>query len=167
MSVIIGVLAVLAVTLLVVAFIAWDINSKVILPKIIKEASELSFSKENIGSYLEVLTGIVALLFPISLSIINDAKGDYFNSKEATSVVFNHWTYKSLKFILGFLIVTIALSFFYTLTKFWLFFIWLGMTCSLGMLFFYFKHLQKVIQDFSEMVRIKEKNIIETLLRNG
>ena len=89
MSVVIAVLTVLVISLLVVVLLLWDINSKVILPEII-EYTESILTQQNIGAYLSVLTGIVTLLFPISLSIISDSKGKYFNSQEVTSIVFKH-----------------------------------------------------------------------------
>lgn len=165
--VLLATLIVLGMALTIVAFLAWDINSKMILPEMVKEAGNWVISGENIGTYLEVLTGIVALLFPISLQIINDAKGDRFSSKEATTVVFNHWTFLSLRFILGFLILLTVLSFFCHLANWVVFIIMILMVGTLSVLFFYFNHLQKVIEDFSELVRKKEKEKIEDILRNG
>lgn len=157
MSVVIAVLTVLVISLLVVVLLLWDINSKVILPEII-EYTESILTQQNIGAYLSVLTGIVTLLFPISLSIISDSKGKYFNSQEVTSIVFKHWTYKGLKWILGVLIFLTIISFFNIVNKFFLIIIFILMAGSLSFLFFFFKRLEQVIRDFSLLVRDQEKS---------
>lgn len=166
MSVMVAVLAVLAISLLVVAFIVWDINSNVILPEVVEKYIKLSLSDENVGTYLEVLIGIVALLFPISLSIITDAKRKYFSSQEVTSVVFKQWEYKGLYFILFVLIGFTFVSFWEPIPKWVLFIMLLTITGSLIFLYFFFKKLEEIISDFSLLVRKEEKTKINNLLRN-
>ncbi|MDR7128082.1 hypothetical protein J2X69_000410 [Algoriphagus sp. 4150] len=167
MSVIVGVLAVLAISLLVLAILIWAVNSKVMLPEIVDKVSVWSLSADNIGSYLEVLTGIVALLFPISLSIISDAKGKYFSSQEVTSVVFEQCEYKGLYYVLSILVVLTFASFWDPLPKWFVILMLSAMTGSLGFLFFFFRKLEKIISDFSQLVRHEEKSNINKLLRNG
>lgn len=166
MSVVIAVLAVLAISLLVIALLLWDVNSKVMLPEII-ESTESVLTQENIGAYLSVLTGIVTLLFPISLSIISDSKGKYFNSQEVTSIVFEHYTYKGLKVILGVLIFLTIISFFDVINKFFLILTLMLIVGSLFFLFLFFQRLEEVIRDFSLLVRDQEKSKIDKLLGNG
>ncbi|MBY5950545.1 hypothetical protein KUV23_06145 [Algoriphagus marincola] len=165
--VLLATLIVLGISLIVVALLAWDINSKMVLPEMLKSADFLHLVGDEIGTYLEVLTGIVALLYPISLSIISDAKGDYFNSEEVTTVVFKHWTYKALKWILGLLVFLTVLSFFKIENQILLFVILLVMTISLTFLFLFFKRLEKVIRDFADLVRKEEKSNIQKILRDG
>lgn len=166
-SVIIAVLAVLAISLLLLAFLVWDVNSKVMLPEIVEETSKWVMSGDNIGSYLSVLTGIVAFLFPVSLSIISDAKGKYFSSQEVTSVVFKQCEYNGLYYVLSVLLVLTFASFWGQLPQWFNFLMLLAMTGSLGFLFLFFRKLEKIISDFSQLVREEEKSNIDKLLRNG
>jgi len=166
MTALIAVLAVLAMSLLVVAFLTWDVNSQVILPEILEETSKWNLSGEYIGSYLEVLTGIVALLFPISLSIITDAKGKYFSSQEVTEVVFKQWEYKGLYFVLFILLAVTVASFWEPVEKWVLLLMLCAMTGTLIFLYFFFRKLEEVISDFSLLVREEEKSKIEDLVGN-
>lgn len=167
MSVLVAVLAVLAMSLLVLAFLVWDVNTKMILPEIVKKTSDWIPNSDNIGTYLEVLIGIVALLFPISLQIISDAKGKYFSSQEVTSVVFKQWEYKGLYVVL-FILVS------FTVASFWdplpMGVIWLMLftiTGTLVFLYFFFRKLEEIISDFSKLVRDEEKSNVNRILRNG
>src|SRR5690606_25935114 len=160
MAVIYAVLAVLVISLTVVALLAWDVNSKIILPEIVQETSNWTLADGNIGTYLEILTGIVALLFPISLTIISDAKGKYFSSQEVTSVVFNQKEYKGLYFVLAFLLVLTIASFQDPLPVWFKFLMLLAMIGTLAFLYFYFKKLEKIVRE-------KEKIKIDRLLGNG
>jgi hypothetical protein len=155
---------VLLLSLSIVALLAWDINSQVVLPELIQKAKDWSLNGENIGSYLSVLTGIVAFLFPASLHIISDSKGDNFNSQEVTEIVFNHWTYNGLKWILGSLVALTIASFFDLSDSFLLILILIVMAISLVFLFFFFKRLEIIMEDFSLLVRKVEKKKIEEIL---
>lgn len=165
MTALIAVLAVLALSLLVVAFLIWDVNSsQVILPEVAKEAGKWVLSGDNIGSYLSVLTGIVAFLFPVSLQIISDSKVNIFNSQEVTEVIFKHWTYRGLKWVLGLLVFLTIASFFDLNGSFFLIIILFVMALSLIFLFFFFRRLEVIMQDFSLLVRKEEKERIEDML---
>lgn len=164
LCVLLAVLMVLLLSLSIVAFLAWDINSNVILPEVVKEMSEWALKPDNIGSYLEVMTGIVAFLFPVSLQIISDSKGEDFNSKEVTEVVFAHWTYRGLKWVLGSLVFLTIASFYDLADSFFLILIFFVMAFSLVFLFFFFKRLETIMEDFSLLVREKEKDKIEEML---
>lgn len=167
MSVIVAVLAVLAMALLVLLFLIWDVNSKVILPDIIQKIGATTLTDKNVGNYLGVLTGIVALLFPISLQIISYAKRKYFSSQEVTSVVFKQCEYKGLYFVLFILIGFTAASFLEPLPK-WVLLLMLFAICgSLIFLYFFFKKLEEIISDFSRLVRKEEKSNVNRILKNG
>jgi len=167
LSVFVAVLAVLALTLLILFFLIWDVNSKVLLPELVQDFETFTLTHENIGSYLEVLTGIVALLFPISLSIIADAKGKYFSSEEVTTVVFQQKEYRGLYFVLATLLILTFASFWDPLPQWIIFLILIVMIGSLAFLFFFFRKLEKIISDFSLLVRDEEKSNIKKLLGNG
>ncbi|SFB59779.1 hypothetical protein [Algoriphagus aquimarinus] len=167
MCVLLVVLLVLFVSLTIIAFLAWDVNSKVILPEIVEKCSAFSLSDENVGTYLEVLTGIVALLFPISLQIINDAKGKYFSSQEVTSVVFKQREYKGLYAVLFVLITFTIVSFWEPIPKWVLFLMLCAITATLIFLYFFFKNLEEIISDFSQLVRKEEKSNIKKMLKDG
>ncbi len=175
MGVIVAVLAVLALVLLVLFFLVLEINSNFFPPEVVEIIYKIEITKdvpglitqENIGTYLEVLTGIVALLFPISLSIITEVKGKYFSSQEVTSVVFKQWQYKGLYVVLFILIGFTFASFWKTIQN-WVLIGMLGSICgSLIFLFFFFRKLEEIISDFSKLVREKEKSKINDLLKNG
>ena len=167
MSVIVAVLAVLAITLLVATFLAWDINSKVLLPEIVVKVSEWGLSAANIGACLSVLSTIIALLFPISLQIITEARGRYFSSQEVTSVVFNQCEYKGLYIVLFILIGFTFVSFWEPIPK-WILFLMLCAICgSLIFLYFFFSNLEEIVSDFSKLVRDKEKSNVNRILKNG
>lgn len=163
----VAVLAILAISLFVVFLLVLDINSKVLLPEIIQEYGNSFLTLDNLGSYLSVMTGIVALLFPISLSIISDAKGEYFNSEEVSTIVFKHWTYIGLKVIIGLMIIVTIVSFFNVVHSFFLILTFLIIIGSLVFLFFFFKRLEKIIRDFSLLVRQEEKRVINELIGDG
>jgi len=152
---------------MVIAFLAWDVNSKVMLPEIVEKFSDWSLSDENVGACLSVLSTIIALLFPISLSIINDAKGKYFSSQEVTSVVFKQYEYKGLYVILFVLITFTIISFWEPIPKWVLFLMLCVITGTLVFLYFFFKNLEKIISDFSQLVRKKEKSNIKKMLKDG
>ncbi|WP_458333021.1 hypothetical protein [Peijinzhouia sedimentorum] len=160
------VLGILSISLLVVAFLVWDINSKDVT-EIVEESSKSALSSANIGSYLSVLTGIVAFLFPVSLSIISDAKGKYFSSQEVTTIVFNQRGYFGLKVILGILILTTFASFWTPLPIWATIILLIVIIGSLGFLFYFFRQLEGIISDFSQLVREEEKSKINRLLKNG
>tara|TARA_R110002049_G_scaffold255637_1_gene431182 strand:- start:435 stop:953 length:519 start_codon:yes stop_codon:yes gene_type:complete len=165
LNIILVVLIGLIVALSIVTFLVLGIASN--STNVTLEESEILLSDKNLGTYIEVFTGIVALLFPISLAIVSDAKGKYFNSHEVTSVVFSHWSYRSLSVILGFLIISTIFSFFNLIPAWGLILVFIGIISSLIVLYFYFNRLEKVIKDFSQLVREKEKENIEKLLSDG
>lgn len=175
MSVMVAVLAVIVLVLSVLFFLVLEINSNFFPPEVVEIIYKIEITKdvpglltqENIGTYLEVLTGIVALLFPVSLQIVADAKGDLFSSQETTSVVFDHWTFKCLKLILVFLLLLTIISFFYNLPDWVLFIVMLFMSLTFVVVYFYFKHLQTVIRSFPELVSGIEKKRIDKILRDG
>lgn len=167
MSVLVVVLAILAISLMVVTFLAWDINTKVMLPEIVEKVSKWGLSEGNIGACLSVLSTIIALLFPISLQIITEAKGKYFSSQEVTSVVFKQYEYKGLYIVLFILIVFTFVSFWEPIPK-WVLFLMLCAICgSLIFLYFFFSKLEEIISDFSKLVRDEEKSNVNRILRNG
>lgn len=167
MIVMFAVLAVLAMALLILLFLVWDVNSKVMLPEIIQKIGTTTLTDRNVGSYLGVLTGIVALLFPISLQIISYAKGKYFSSQEVTSVVFKQCEYKGLYVVLFILFGFTFASFWEPLPK-WVLIMMLCAICgSLIFLYFFFLKLEEIISDFSQLVREEEKRNIKNILSNG
>lgn len=175
MSVIVAVLAVIVLVLSVLFFLVLEINSNFFPPEVVeiiykieitKEVPGL-FTQENVGTYLEVLTGIVALLFPVSLSIISDSKGKYFDNKEVTEYVFSKIEYKGLYAILTLLILMTGLSFINELPSWVLVIMLFTMILSLIFLFLFFRKLEKVIGDLPQLVRESEKGKIDNLLGNG
>lgn len=162
----VAVLGTLAFTLLVFVILLWDLNSRVILPAIIQEMGTYSLTDKNIGTYLGVLTGIVALLFPISLSIISDSKGKYFSSQEVTEVMFKQCEYKGMYYLIVLLIALTIVSFWEPLPKLLIVLMLIAMIGSLVFLFFFFRKLEDVISDFSQLVRKEEKSNIQKLLKN-
>lgn len=175
MGVIVAVLAVLALVLLVLFFLVLEINSNFFPPEVVEILYKIEitkefhglFTQENVGTYLEVLTGIVALLFPVSLSIISDSKGKYFDNKEVTEYVFSKIEYKGLYAVLILLIFMTVLSFINELPSWILIIMLFTMVISLSFLFFFFRNLEKIIGDFPQLVRESEKSKIDNLLENG
>lgn len=175
MSVIVAVLAVLVLVLSVLFFLVLEINSNFFPPEVVEIIYKIEitnevpglFTQENVGTYLEVLTGIVALLFPVSLSIISDSKGKYFDNKEVTEYVFSKTEYKGLYAILTLLILMTVLSFINELPSWVLVIMLFTMFLSLIFLFFFFRKLEEIIGDLPQLVRESEKYKIDNLLGNG
>src|SRR5690554_5116899 len=91
-----GSIAILLVSIILLGIVFWDILTKDTTSSSMINPNEWQFNPEYISGFIAIVTGLITILFPISLSIVSSNKTYYFNSKEISDVVFKHSTYKRI-----------------------------------------------------------------------
>lgn len=126
---------------------------------------EWTSNNNYIGYFIAIVTALMAFLYPISLTIVNDSViSSSFTSREVSDAVFSSIEYKSLRVNIFILLFYCAQSYFNEF--YWPFnvlnFILLLLTIFIS--FRYIKMLESIISDFAQFVRDKEKSNVQTLL---
>src|SRR5690554_3975054 len=97
-------IAILLVSITLLGIVFLNISSKDTAPTFMINPAEWQFNPGYISGFISIVTGLITILFPISLSIVSSSKTAYFNSKEISDVVFKHHTYKKIFYAIPILI---------------------------------------------------------------
>ncbi|MEB2774607.1 hypothetical protein SYJ56_04775 [Algoriphagus sp. D3-2-R+10] len=159
------ILLVLAVSLMITLLISLMINSNHPFRVELLELHKWATSGVYIGYFIAIVTALLAFLFPISLTIVQNSAGiSGFSSKEVSDFVFKSPHYQLLMVNAFILIIFSIQSFFNE-------FYWWQTGCNFILLivsllisFNFIKLLEEVISDFSEIVRGKEKISISEII---
>ncbi len=168
LGIILLILIILLISLTVVYSISLIINANHPFKAELVKIHEWTGNSDSLGYFIAIVTGLIAFLFPITLTIVNDIiSNGPFSSREVSDVVFSSPQYKILY-------VNIFVLIFYSIQSFFEEFYWQQNLINLILLFFslftsfrFIKMLEEVISDFSQLLREIEKAKIEKLLRNG
>lgn len=168
LGIVLLILILLLVSLTIVYSISLTINANHPFKAELVAIHEWTGNVNYIGYFIAIVTGLIAFLFPITLTIVNDIiSNGPFSSREVSDVVFSSPQYKILY-------LNVFVLIFYSVQSFFQEFFWQQNLINLILLLFslytsfrFIKKLEDVISDFSQLLREIEKAKIEKLLGNG
>jgi hypothetical protein len=158
-------LFVLAFSLMIVLIISLMINTNHPFRVELIEFHKWTASGVYIGYFVAIVTALLAFLFPISLTIVqNSAANSGFSSKEVSDFVFTSLHYQLL-LVNGFILIAFSIQSLFNE------FYWWQTGCNFVLLivaliisFNFIRLLEDIISDFSEIVRKREKKSIAKIM---